>query len=233
MGEWIEIKVPDGSFKAYVAKPAGAPRAAVVVIQEIFGVNANVRGKADWLAREGFLAIAPDLFWRIEPGVYITDQSENEWSKAFELMNAFMAMQGSDSGVKDIQASIDAARAMGAAKVGAVGYCLGGFLAYRTACETDCDASVGYYGVSIETRLADAARIKKPLMLHIAEKDQFVKPDAQAAIAQGLAGNAHVTIHSYADQDLAFTREGGAHYDKAAAALADGRTIAFFKQHLA
>ncbi|MGE3143524.1 MAG: dienelactone hydrolase family protein [Hyphomonadaceae bacterium] len=229
MGEWIQVSVKDGQFKAYVARPAGPPKGAVVVIQEIFGVNAGVRGKADWLAGEGFVAVAPDLFWRIEPGVELTDKTEKEWSRAFELMNAFSA----DKGIEDIQATIAQARAMGAGKVGAVGYCLGGLLAYLTAARTDADASVGYYGVMIDQKLGEAAGIKKPLMLHIAEKDQFVKPEAQAAIKQGLAGNPLVTIHSYAEQDHAFTREGGAHYDDDAAKLADGRTIDFFKKNLA
>lgn len=229
MGEWLQVPAEGGQFKAYVARPSGSASAAVVVIQEIFGVNAVVRGKADWLAREGFLAIAPDLFWRIEPGVELTDKSEKEWSRAFELMNAFDAKKG----VGDIQATIAKARALGAAKVGAVGYCLGGLLAFLTAANTDADASVGYYGVSIDQHLAEAAKIKKPLMLHIAAKDQFVKPDAQKAIIDGLKDNKLVTIHSYPEQDHAFTREGGAHYDAEAAKLADGRTLAFFRQHLA
>lgn len=229
MAEWVQVSADGGQFKAYVARPAAAPKAAVLVIQEIFGVNAVVRGKADWLAREGYLAIAPDLFWRIEPGVELTDQSEKEWSRAFELMNAFDAKKG----VADIQATIAKARELGAQKVGAVGYCLGGLLAYLTAANTDADASVGYYGVSIDQQLGEAAKIKKPLMLHIAAKDQFVKPDAQKAIIDGLKDNKLITIHSYAEQDHAFTREGGAHYDAEAAKLADGRTIAFFRQHLA
>jgi carboxymethylenebutenolidase len=230
MGEWVDVTGPDGAFKAYVARPDGAPKAAVVAIQEIFGVNANMRGKADWLAREGFLAISPDLFWRLQPGVDLTDQSEAEWKQAFDLMNRFDAAKG----VADIQATIAHARGLvGGGKVGAIGYCLGGLLAYLTACHTDCDASVGYYGVSIDQRLGDAAGIKKPLMLHIAEKDQFVQKPAQDAIRAGLGGNAHVTLHFYADQDHAFTREGGAHYDPGAALVADTRTIAFLKQGLA
>lgn len=79
MGEWVQVQGPDGAFKAYVARPAGQPKAAVVAIQEIFGINAVIRGKCDWLASEGFLAIAPDLFWRIEPGIDITDQTPAEW----------------------------------------------------------------------------------------------------------------------------------------------------------
>lgn len=229
MGEWVQVQGPDGAFKAYVARPSGQPKAAVVAIQEIFGVNAVMRKKADWLAGEGFLAIAPDLFWRLEPGVDITDQSEAEWAKAMDLMARFKA----DTGVKDIQATIALARSMGAQKVGAVGYCLGGLLAYLTAARTDADASVGYYGVSIPAFLGEAGNIKRPLMLHIAGKDAYVNADAQKAMKDGLRGNAKVTLHTYAEQDHAFTREGGEHYDAAAAREADARTIAFFKANLA
>lgn len=227
MGEWVEIKVPDGAFRAYVARPAGQPKAAVVAIQEIFGVNAVMRGKADWLAGEGFLAVSPDLFWRIEPGVDITDQSEAEWSKAFDLMGKFDQAKG----VNDIQATIDWARGQTGGKVGDIGYCLGGLMAYLTACRTDADASVGYYGVSIDQKLDEAKGLSKPLMLHIAGKDQFVKPEAQKAILEGLKGKAE--MHVYPEQDHAFTRPGGAHYDDAAAKIADGRTIAFLKAKLA
>ncbi|MBI1186429.1 MAG: dienelactone hydrolase family protein [Alphaproteobacteria bacterium] len=227
MAEWVDIKVPDGSFRAYVARPTGTPKAAVVAIQEIFGVNAVMRSKADWLASEGFLAIAPDLFWRIEPGIDITDQSEAEWKRAFELFGLF----DQEAGVGDIQATISAARAMvGGGKVGAIGYCLGGLMAYLTACRTDADASVGYYGVSIDQRLGEAAQLTTPLMLHIAGKDQFVKPDAQKAILDGLAGKA--ALHVYPEQDHAFTRPGGQHFDAAAAQVADARTIAFLKDKL-
>jgi carboxymethylenebutenolidase len=223
---WHQIHTADGDFQAYVAKPAGTPRGAVVVIQEIFGVNAGVRGKADWLAGEGFLAIAPDLFWRIEPGVQITDQTEAEWAKAFDLYKKFDVAKGVD----DIAATIAFARTThGAAKVGAVGYCLGGLLAYLTGCHTDSDASVGYYGVGIHERLDDAQKITKPVMLHIAQKDQFVPPDQQKIITAGLKNHPHLTLHFYPDQDHAFTRIGGAHYDAAAAKVADDRTVAFFK----
>lgn len=228
MGEWVEIKGPDGVFRAYVARPAGRAKAAVVVIQEIFGVNAVMRGKADWLAGEGFLAVSPDLFWRIEPGIDITDQSEAEWKRAFELFGLFKT----DTGIVDIQATIDWARAQtGGGKAGAIGYCLGGLMAYLTACRTDADASVGYYGVGIDQKLDEAKGISKPLMLHIAGKDQFVKPDAQKAILEGLKGKAE--MHVYPEQDHAFTRPGGAHFDAAAAKVADERTIAFLKAHLA
>ncbi len=229
MAEWIQVQGRDGAFRAYVARPAGPPKAAVVAIQEIFGVNAVMRGKADWLAREGFLAIAPDLFWRLEKDVDITDQTEAEWSKAIDLMNRFDAGKG----VEDIQATISEARRMvGGGKVGAVGYCLGGLLAYLTATRTDVDASVGYYGVNIPAFLGEAANIRKPLLLHVAGKDGFVDEKAQAAMRQGVGGNPLVTLHAYPDRDHAFTREGGKNYHEGDKQVADGRTIAFFKQNL-
>jgi carboxymethylenebutenolidase len=228
MGEWVQVQGPDGAFRAYVARPTGTPRAAVVGIQEIFGVNAVMRGKADWLAREGFLAIAPDLFWRLGKDIDITDQSEAEWAQAFDYFKRFDV----NAGVRDIQATIAHARGMGCAKVGAAGYCLGGLLAYLTATRTDADASVGYYGVNIPAFVGEAANIKKPLLLHIAGKDGFVDAAAQAAMHAGLGGNAKITLHAYAEQDHAFTREGGKHYDASAAKLADERTIAFFKANL-
>ena len=228
--QWRDVQVADGSFKAYVAQPSGAPKGGVVVIQEIFGVNEGIRGKADWLASQGYLAIAPDLFWRLEPGVELTDKTEAEWARAFDLMKRFDGAKG----VGDIQATLTLARqAFGLKKVGAMGYCLGGLLAYLTGCNTDSDASVGYYGVSIEQQLAQAANAKHPVMLHIAGKDQFVPPAAQDAIKAGLSGNPLFEIHVYAEQDHAFTRVGGAHYDADAAKVAAARTIAFFDKALA
>lgn len=230
MGEWVQVSGRDGAFRAYVARPAGTPKAAVVAIQEIFGVNAVMRGKADWLAREGFLAVAPDLFWRLGKDIDITDQTEAEWSQAFDYFKRFDI----DAGVADIQATIDYARGqVGGGKVGAVGYCLGGLLAYLTAARTTSNASVGYYGVNIPAFLGEAANIKKPLMLHIAGKDGFVDAAAQKQMKDGLGASALVTLHDYPDRDHAFTREGGQNYDAGDAKLADGRTVAFFKQHLA
>jgi carboxymethylenebutenolidase len=228
MSEWTEIKTADGAFKAYVAKPSGAPRGAVVVIQEIFGVNAVMRGKADWLAREGYLALCPDLFWRIEPGIELTDKTEAEWKRAFELFGQY----NKDKGVDDIQATIKAARNMGAGKVGAIGYCLGGLMAYLTATRTDADASVGYYGVAIDTKLDEAKNIKKPLLLHVAGQDEFVPPASIEAMKAGLPSNPLVTLDYYPERNHAFTREGGKNYDAADAKRADGRTIDFFRANI-
>lgn len=226
----MTIAAQDGQFSAYVARPEAAVAPAIVVIQEIFGVNAVMRGVCDDLAARGYLAVCPDLFWRIEPGIDITDQSDAEWKRAFELFNAFDV----DAGVKDIAATIDQVR--GAAgcngKVGAVGFCLGGLLAFLTATRTDADASVGYYGVGIERYTAEAERLATPLLLHIAEEDQFVPKPAQALVIAALKNHPQVEIHTYPGRDHAFARKGGAHYDAQAAALAEGRTLNFFKHHL-
>lgn len=231
MSETLSITTPDGAFSAYVARPAAASAPAVVVIQEIFGVNKVMRDICDGLAAQGFLAICPDLFWRIEPGIDITDQSEAEWKRAFELYNAFDV----DAGVGDIAATIAAARTLTGAsgKVGAVGYCLGGLLAFLTATRTDADASISYYGIGIEKHLAETEKLTRPLLMHVAELDQFVPPEARKMILDGLKDHPQIEIHTYAGRDHAFAREGGEHYDAADAAKANGRSLTFFKTHLA
>lgn len=227
----ITISGQDGDFAAYLAIPASTPAPAVVVAQEIFGVNAVMRDICDWLAGEGYLACCPDLFWRIEPGIQLTDKTEAEWARAFELFNLFDV----DKGIEDMAATLAALRGheAGSGKVGSVGYCLGGKIAYLTATRTDADCSVSYYGVGLEGLLAEAASITRPLMLHIASKDQFVPPEVQAQIKSGLSGHAQVTMHVYEGQDHAFARQGGEHYDAAAAQSANDRSLAFFKEHLA
>jgi carboxymethylenebutenolidase len=230
MGERITITTEDGAFSAYVARPGRSPAPAVVVIQEIFGVNQVMRDVTDGLASQGFLAVCPDLFWRIEPDIDITDKSEAEWKRAFELFNAFDV----DAGVKDIAATIDAIRKDPGCngKVGVVGFCLGGLLAFLAATRTDADAAIAYYGVGIDARVAEADKLAEPLMLHIAEEDQFVPKAAQEIILQALKNHPHIEIHTYAGRNHAFARVGGEHYNAADAKLAGGRSLAFFQKHL-
>ncbi|MDE2182552.1 MAG: dienelactone hydrolase family protein [Alphaproteobacteria bacterium] len=230
MAEQVTIKGPDGSFGGYLAKPASGRGPGIVVIQEIFGVNAVMRKTADAYAAAGFFALVPDLFWRLEPGVELTDHTEAEWQKAFDLMKRFDAA----TGVEDIQASLDHLRHLPGCtgKVGAVGYCLGGLLAFLTATRTDSDASAGYYGVNVQAMLGEAGAIKKPLMLHIAAKDEYTPPEAREQIIDALAGNPLVTVHVYPGMGHAFARPDGEHYDRANAGLANGRTTTFFRQHL-
>ncbi|MBM3568014.1 MAG: NADPH:quinone reductase [Alphaproteobacteria bacterium] len=230
-GTRITVSTQGGSYSAYLAKPAAGKGPGVVVIQEIFGVNKVMRDIADDLAAQGYIALVPDLFWRQQPGIELTDKTEAEWARAFELYKGFNV----DLGIVDIQSAIKTLRAMPgcSGKVGSVGYCLGGLLAYLTACRTDADVSVGYYGVGIEGKLAEAANIKGALLLHIAAADDYCKPDAQAKIKEALRGNPHVAIHGYAGMGHAFARIGGQHYNKTAADTANGRTYAAFALHLA
>jgi carboxymethylenebutenolidase len=229
-GKTITIKGGDGDFTGYLATPGAGRGPGIVVIQEIFGVNEVMRSLADDFAARGYFALVPDLFWRLEPGVQLTDKSDAEWKRAFDLMGRFDQAKG----VVDVQSTITQLRKTDgcSGKTGTVGYCLGGLLAYLAATRTDTDASVGYYGVNIQEKLGEAGNIKKPLMLHIAGKDQFVPPEAQKKVIDGLKSNSHVTIHTYPEMDHAFARPGGAHYDKANAELANGRTSTFFRQHL-
>ena len=226
----IKIATPSGDFTGYLAKPASGKGPGIIVIQEIFGVNANIRAIADGYAAQGYFALAPDLFWRVEPNVQLTDKSKAEWDKAFALMNAF----DQDQGVKDIQSAIDILRKTPGctAKIGAVGYCLGGRMAYLIAARTNVDASVGYYGVMIDKNIGEAKNIKVPLVLHVPTADKFVPPEAQAAMKSGLAPYSNITLYFYEGNDHAFARIGGEHYDKAAADLANSRTADFFKKTL-
>jgi carboxymethylenebutenolidase len=221
-----------GEFSAYMAEPEGAPRAAIIVIQEIFGVNAGIRQKCDQWARQGYLAVAPDLFWRMQPDVELDPDVEVEFQQALDLLNRYSADKGSDKSILDIEETIRAIRARGVQKVGAVGYCLGGYLAYLTACRTDIDASVGYYGVMIDQALGESHAIARPLMLHIPTADHFVGPEAQAAIHEGLDNHPKVTLHDYPGLDHGFATETGKRRHEGGARVADARTADFFANGL-
>lgn len=220
----------DDTFNCYVAHPENDPKAAIVVIQEIFGVNAGIRRKCDKLAEEGYLAVAPDLFWRLEPGVELDPDIEEQFQKALDLMGKL----NQDGAVRDIEATIRYAREqIGGGKIGCVGYCLGGRLAFMSACRTDVDASVGYYGVGIDGLLDESKAIANPVMLHIPTEDGFVDKDTQKAMHEGLDNHPKATLHDYEGLDHGFATEFGERRDEEAATLADKRTAAFFKEHLA
>jgi carboxymethylenebutenolidase len=220
----------DGAFNAYFAAPEGKPTAAIIVIQEIFGVNAGIRRKCDTLAEAGYLAVAPDLFHKISPGIELDPDVPNEMQQALDLMGQF----DQDGGIRDIEATIKAIRAEHGAdlKVGVVGYCLGGRLAFMTAARTDVDASVGYYGVGIDGLLGEKNAIAKPVLLHIPEEDHFVDKDAQQRMHEGLDDHPRVTLYNYAGEDHGFAAEFGRRRSEDSARLADERTMAFFAEHL-
>ena len=228
----VTIKSFDGGeFDGYLALPAGGFGPGIVVLQEIFGVNQFLRDVAEWYAAHGFVALVPDLFWRQERGVELTDQSEAEWQKAFALYNGLDEAKA----VEDSAAAVEFLRRHPACsgRVGAVGFCLGGNLAYLLSVRFKPDCAVGYYGVSIEKTLNEARDLSSTLMLHIAGRDQYCPPAAQKQIHEALDSNPLVTIHDYAEQDHAFGRPGGEHYDAEAAELAHLRTLEFFVRNLA
>ena len=225
----ITVNAADGGhFSAYVATPKSGKGPGLVVIQEIFGVNSVMRQTADAFAAQGYTAICPDLFWRLKPGIELDDKAQMDEALAL------LGKMDQDKGIQDIQATLTAARKHPACsgKVGAVGYCLGGRLAFMTATRTDSDCSVSYYGIMLDALLGEAGNIKHPLLMHIAEKDAYVPPPVQAKVKDGLKGNGQVTIHSYPNVEHAFARIGGTHFDKASAELANSRTAAFLKTNL-
>jgi carboxymethylenebutenolidase len=218
----------EGQIPAYVAQPAAANGKAMIVIPEIFGVNAGIRSKCDQWAAKGYLAIAPDVFWRFAAGADL----DPDVPEQFQTALGYFGQYNPDDGVKDIEAVIRWARAAGTPKVGLVGFCLGGRLAYMAAARTDIDAAVGYYGVMIDTMLSEAHGIANPLMLHIPTADHFVGPEAQAAIHAALDPHPRVTLHDYAGLDHGFAAESGNRRNESGALLADNRTEAFFAEHL-
>ncbi len=229
----MQASIPtlDGSqtFPAYIARPEGTPRGAIIVIQEIFGVNPGIRKKADDWAALGYLAVAPDVFWRQQPGLDLDSDKPEEFQQAV----GYMMKHDFDLGIADVEATIHwIRREQTVVKVGLVGYCMGGRVAYMASTRTDVDASVGYYGVAIDQMLGESHAIAKPLMLHIPTKDHFVQAAAQKAIHECLDANDHVTIHDYAELDHGFAAAYGTRRNELGAVLADSRTAEFFAENL-
>jgi carboxymethylenebutenolidase len=213
-----------GSFAALVVQPKAKPAGAVVLIQEIFGVNDAMRATAAQVADLGFFAVVPDLFWRLQPGVDLTDKTEAEWKAAFDYMNRF----DQDKGIEDLKATLAFARTLPGSngRAGTMGYCLGGRLAFMMATRSDADVNISYYGVGIDGLLGELGEVRAPLLIHIAALDKFVPPEAQAKIVAATAGNAHIETHVYADADHAFARVGGTHWHGLSATIANGRSAA-------
>ncbi len=230
MGEFITINCPDGAFQAYVARPATEPAPAVVVVQEIFGINDDLKASCHELAEQGYLAVSPDLFWRLEPNLSLSHWTEAEWQKGLELYARF----DFDKGAEDVGATIRAARGLAGStgKVGVMGYCLGGLMTFLVAARSGADAAAEYYGGGTEKYVSEASAIATPMVIHLGTEDEFISPEAQKTIADAVASNPHVTLFSYPGCSHAFARHTGTRYNAEAAKLANQRTLALFAQHL-
>lgn len=230
MGQFIDLKAADGlQFPAYVAQPAGRPRGGIVVLQEIFGVNAHIRAVTDGYAAAGYLAVAPATFHRARPGVELGYQPD-DMSAGQALKATIEALGTNPAGpgvLQDIQAAIHHAAQAG--KVGVVGYCWGGLLTWRTACLLKgVSAAVPYYGGGVTTEAEIARTPLCPVLAHFGEKDHWIPLDGVEAFKRA---HPEVETHIYA-ANHGFNCDHRASYDAAAAALARERTLAFFAKHV-
>jgi carboxymethylenebutenolidase len=231
MSQFIHVSTPDGVFKAHCARPAEAKTAPVIVVlQEIFGINDDLKATCEWLATQGFIALCPDLFWRMEPGVSMSKLNEAEWQKGFGLYQKF----DRDKGVADVGATLAVARKLpnSSGKVGVMGFCLGGLLTFLTAARQSPDAAAEYYGGDTESYLGETGKIRCPTLIHLAEADEYMTPEAQKKIRESVKSNSKITLYSYPGCQHAFARHNGAHYNAAAAEQANSRTIEFMRTNL-
>ena len=230
MGDRITVEGQDGAFNAYIARPKILPAATVVVLQELFGVNADIRKTCDELAEQGFVAVAPDLFWRQEPGIDLNVTSEADWQHGLRLYQAY----DRDAGVRDIQDTLQAVAKLPecTGKIGVQGYCLGALMTFLTAVRAQVNAAVAYHGADTEKYLGEVQNLHAPLLMHLGEEDEFISKAAQAETKAALASKANATVYSYPGQRHAFARHNGTHYNAAAAALANGRTSEFLQRQL-
>ena len=211
MSEYITIHTRSGAFRAYLARPKLASAPSVVVLHEVFGVNDDMRQTCDELAAAGFIAVCPDLFWRQAPGVDLSVTSSADWNVGLALYTAY----DRNAGIVDVVETLRVAALLDGAsgKVATVGYCLGGLMAFLTAARSKVDAAVAYHGGDTEKYLGEADAIRAPMLMHLADEDEFISKAAQG--------------------DIKAARHGGTHYNAEAANKANLRTRAFLKCQLA
>jgi carboxymethylenebutenolidase len=226
----VRVRLRDGEMGAWLALPERLPAPGIVAIMEIWGVNDTMRRHAQEFAEAGFCCLVPDLFWRQEPGVELSDADAANTRKAFDLYYEF----DYDLGVRDMEDTCAHLARLPecSGKVGAVGYCLGGKLCYLLCCRTDIDCAVAYYGTYIEHNIREAKNLHRPFLLHMAMKDRWVQAEVNDMLERRLAPNPLVTIEKYPDADHAFARHGGRTYRKAESDRALAFTLAFFRRHL-
>jgi carboxymethylenebutenolidase len=220
----ITIDATDGTgqFSALVVEPATRQTGAVVLIQEIFGINEAMRAIAEQVASLGFIAVCPDLFWRIKPGIDLTDKTKAEFDQALAYMGQFDQALG----VADLKATLAVGRTLPGSngRAGTMGYCLGGRLAVMMAVQSDADVNISYYGVGIDDQIPAMPGIKSPLIMHIAGEDGFFPAAARAKVIEAAKDLPQVHAYNYAGADHGFARVSGMHWSALAATIANGRS---------
>ncbi|HXZ07051.1 MAG TPA: dienelactone hydrolase family protein [Paraburkholderia sp.] len=227
--QWIDIPAGDDSFQGYLALPKSGKGPAVIIIQEIFGVNSHIRAVAEQYAQDGYVALAPDIFWRTQPRVELTYAGADR-DKGIEILQKTNV----DLAVADIGATAQALRTMPevTGKIAAIGYCFGGRLAYLAAAHGSVDGAVAYYGGGIQNLLDQAAKINVPIQFHYAELDHGIPLDAVGQVKERFAGRDDAEFHLYPNADHGFNCTDRASYNQHAAALAHGRTLTFLGERL-
>lgn len=229
-GQSITIRAEDGgTFSGYLALPEAGSGPGMVLIQEIFGVNAEIRATADRLAEEGYVVLTPDLFWRLQPNVQLGYDPASR-QQAFALLERFDVEQG----VRDLGATLAALKARPElkGKCAVMGFCLGGRMAFLSAARLAFDAAVGFYGGGIDQHLSEAVKVRCPMVLHFGGQDDHIPPATVEKIRQAFARRPDVSIHVYPEAGHAFYIEGRAGYQKPAALMAHSPTIALLRQVL-
>lgn len=221
---WIDIPADKEGFEGYLALPKAGKGPAVIIIQEIFGVNSHIRSVAGQYAQDGYVALAPDVFWRTQPRVELAYDGADR-DKAIELMRKTDVARA----VGDLVATAELLRSLPAVtgKVSAIGYCFGGLLAYLTAAQGALDAAVSYYGGGIQNQLDKASGIKVPMQFHYGELDSHIPQPAVDQVEERFIGRDDVEVHRYPDADHGFNCPERASYNGQASALAHGRTLTF------
>lgn len=230
MGEEIRIQSPDGkSFAAYLARPSQTPAPGIVLLPEVFNTNPHIRSVCDGYAADGFTVIAPDVYWRQEPGAYLAYTDEGR-AKA----QALRAELDTDRFAQDLEDTINALRARDdcTGKVGVMGFCLGGKFTYISSVRHQINAAVSYYGVQIDQHLDEAGNLNCPLLMHFAEHDPHVPTETLEAIRGTFANEQRVEMHVYPGTEHGFNRYGYPPHNEDQAAIARERTIAHFRHYL-
>ncbi len=230
MGMEIEVVAADGNvFAAYQALPKKTPAPGIVVLPEVYNTNRHIRMVADGYAEEGFVALAPDVYWRQEAGCYLPYTEEGR-----DKAQALRAAMDTDQFAGDLADTVAELEGLDACtgKVGVVGFCLGGKFAYLSSVRHKIGAAVSYYGVQIDEHLDEADNLNCPILMHFAENDPHVPADTVAAIEARMGAWDNVDIHVYPGAEHGFNRFGYDPYNEAQAAIARERTLSHFRRHL-